>query len=243
VVNGVADTTTGRVVALVYKGGQVWQENADKLWWAKTTPTDPWSPPLGTATPPVPGVTLAVSADNTVLTNTWQTIVDANQHTWSLVNGQVSVDGQIDSTTARVVTLAYEKGQVWQENADNLWWAKTTPADQWSPDFGTSVSPVTGTGVPPQLDPISTDNVGVSTDMVGMPQMAFMQPAGDTMSGTTASGTSTMPASPMSAVSMTPSDLPSAGGPSMDANMPVSLPASSMPQDSHTMDMMMPGYS
>jgi hypothetical protein len=236
-VNGVADMTTARVVALVYKNGQVWQENADKLWWAKTTPSDQWSPPSGTATPPVAGVTLAVSADNTVLTNNWQTIVDANQHTWSIVNGQVSVDGQIDNTTANVVTLAYEKGQVWQENADSLWWAKTTPADQWSPDLGTSVSPVTGTGVMPLVDPLAPDTAAVSSDSVGMSNMAFMQP-GDTMSSTL----DMMPASPMSGVSMTPSDLPPTGSPSMDAHMSMSTPMGFMPQDSQTMDMMVPGH-
>ncbi|MFL5287197.1 MAG: hypothetical protein ACJ8AW_41070 [Rhodopila sp.] len=230
--------TTARVVALVYKNGQVWQENADKLWWAKTTPADQWSPPLGTATPPVAGVTLAVSADNTVLTNDWQTIVDANQHTWSIVNGQVSVDGQVDNTTANVVALAYEKGQIWQENTDNLWWAKTMPADQWSPDFGTSVSPVTGTGIMPLVDPLAADNVAVSSNSVGMPDMGFMQP-GTTMSSTPAM----MPASPMSGVSMTPTDLPSTGSPSMDATGSASMPMGFMPQDSQTMDMMMPAHS
>ena len=54
-VNGVADTTTGNVIALAYEKGVIWQENTANLWWSKTLPTDAWGPAAGTATSPVPG--------------------------------------------------------------------------------------------------------------------------------------------------------------------------------------------
>jgi hypothetical protein len=71
-----------------------------------------------------------------------QTIIDAARNTWSIVNGQVAVNGQTDPTTRNVIELAYKGGAVWQENTDHLWWMKTSPGDQWSPGAGTPVSPV-----------------------------------------------------------------------------------------------------
>jgi len=56
-VNGVADPTTNRVTELAYSNGHVWQENTDKLWWAKSSPTDSWSPTYGTSDNPVDGST------------------------------------------------------------------------------------------------------------------------------------------------------------------------------------------
>jgi hypothetical protein len=50
--NGVADGTTGRVIALAYEDGKIWQENADHLWWSKTKPSDNWGPTYGTSVDP-----------------------------------------------------------------------------------------------------------------------------------------------------------------------------------------------
>ena len=140
-VNGADDQTTARVIALAYKGGKIWQENADKLWWSKTAPSDQWSPPPGTPTPPE-AVPLAASADGTVVTNGLQAIIDAAQNTWSIVNEQVDVNGHIDPTTKNVIELAYKGGAIWQENTDHLWWMKASPSDQWSPPPGTPTAPV-----------------------------------------------------------------------------------------------------
>jgi len=129
------------VVALAYKGGKVWQENADKLWWGKSTPSDHWSPDSGTPTPPE-SVSLTASANKTVVTNGFQAIIDAAQNTWSIADGQVDVNGHLDPTTKNVIELAYTGGAVWQENSDHLWWMKASPSDQWSPTSGTSNSPV-----------------------------------------------------------------------------------------------------
>ena len=98
-VNGVVDQATHRVVAIGYADGKIWQENADKNWWSKTTSSDTWtqgSPPASIA-----GVVLHVSADNTVLpvTDQNQTIIDVNQNTWSFIGGQVSINGQLDPQT------------------------------------------------------------------------------------------------------------------------------------------------
>ncbi len=53
-VNGVADPTTARVIALVYENGKVWQENADLRWWSKANAADSWSPMHGTRFSPIP---------------------------------------------------------------------------------------------------------------------------------------------------------------------------------------------
>nr|WP_294529814.1 hypothetical protein [uncultured Rhodopila sp.] len=53
-VNGVADTATANVIELAYVNGTIWQENASKLWWGETTPTDSWAPAAGTAISPLP---------------------------------------------------------------------------------------------------------------------------------------------------------------------------------------------
>lgn len=52
-VNGVVDTTTSHVTELAFMGGDVWQQNAAKLWWMKTSPTDTWEPLQGTAVSPL----------------------------------------------------------------------------------------------------------------------------------------------------------------------------------------------
>ena len=61
--------------------------------------------------------------------------------------GQVAVNGLVDPTTARVTALAYENGVIWQENADRLWWSKTSPSAPWSPTYGTTRNPIQS-GVP-----------------------------------------------------------------------------------------------
>ncbi|MDB5404839.1 MAG: hypothetical protein JWQ55_6857, partial [Rhodopila sp.] len=73
------------------------------------------------------------SQDNTVISLATQSIVDAQGNAWSITGGQVAVNGIIDPTTGRVIEMAYEKGLVWQKNADNLWWSKASPTDPWEP--------------------------------------------------------------------------------------------------------------
>jgi hypothetical protein len=145
-VNGLVDTTTGNVSHLAYANGLVWQENTADLWWSKTSPTSDWSPTYGTSTVPVPldsspsGSVIGASAEGPIASFT-----DASANVWSIVNGQVAVNGVIDPATANVIELAYENGKIWQENSQGLWWSKSAPADSWDPPYGTSTNPITGT--------------------------------------------------------------------------------------------------
>jgi hypothetical protein len=72
-VNGVTDTTTGRVTELAYVNGTVWQENASAFWWGKTSPTAPWSPGAGTATSPLP-TSVTIAATQTSATVAWSQV-------------------------------------------------------------------------------------------------------------------------------------------------------------------------
>ncbi|MFL5252275.1 MAG: carbohydrate-binding domain-containing protein [Rhodopila sp.] len=70
-------------------------------------------------------------------------ITDASGNKWTITpGGQIAVNGTTDATTANVKELAYVDGKVWQENASNLWWGKTSPSASWSPTDGTSTSPL-----------------------------------------------------------------------------------------------------
>lgn len=179
VVNGVADPTTANVIEMAYENGLVWQKNANNLWWSKGTPADSWSPPNGTSVDAIPRQT--ASPDNTVLLagppgatpeDILPAFSDASGNAWSIANGQVTLNGIADPTTANVIGLAYENGQIWQENAANLWWSKTVPADQWAPSDGTPASPVqagahfevTGTY---NFGPITVQNVGETLGLYG----------------------------------------------------------------------------
>lgn len=53
-VNGTADAATANVTELAYVNGQIWQENASKLWWGKASPAASWSPKAGSSTSPLP---------------------------------------------------------------------------------------------------------------------------------------------------------------------------------------------
>ena len=179
-VNEFDDPITARVVALAYVNGQIWQENADKLWWSKTLPTDSWSPNFGTPAAPEQ-VPLQASPDNATVTTGSQAIVDASQDTWSIVNGQVDVNGTIDTTTANVVELSLVGGKVWQENSNQFWWSKTSPTAPWSPDGGTSTSPL-----PITIDPLQA-SVTISQSQVSVGatagnHMVFISGSGDTVS-------------------------------------------------------------
>ena len=92
--------------------------------------------------------TATASANDTVVATvagtSTATITDAAGNVWAVASGIVTVNGVADPTTADVIELAYVNGKVWQENANDLWWAKTTPFDQWTPNDGTPVNPVHG---------------------------------------------------------------------------------------------------
>ncbi len=88
---------------------------------------------------------LTESPDNTVVVGLSGKIVGKGLHTWAInASGLVVVDGVADASTWGVLRLAYEKGVVWQENQNHLWWGKVLPSDTWTPAAGTATSPIPG---------------------------------------------------------------------------------------------------
>ncbi|WP_428486556.1 beta strand repeat-containing protein [Rhodopila sp.] len=172
-VNGSVDLTTGNVIEMAYENGTIWQKNSANLWWSKTMPSGSWSPSYGTMVDPIPNQ--VASPNNTLLTinavgASLSAITDASGNVWSIVSGQVALNGVVDATTRSVIALAYENGTIWQKNADNLWWGKTTPASFWSPPYGTSVDPIPNQVASPNNTVIAEGNagtVGTFTDASG----------------------------------------------------------------------------
>lgn len=117
-----------------------------------------------------------ISPDNTVILLPSQSINDASGNIWSVIDGQVVVNGVADPATGNVTEMAYEKGVVWQKNSDNLWWSKASPSDAWSPPYGTSVNPT----------PISSLYVSLDNGVVLVDPAAA--PSGDAPQITDASG-------------------------------------------------------
>jgi hypothetical protein len=175
VVNDVVDQTTNRVILLAYENGKIWQENADRLWWSKTAAGDDWSPIAGTGTSPLP----VGSPDNSVVFGSGPAgIIDRNADRWTITGtGQVAVNGIPDPATNRVIALAYENGQVWQENADRLWWSKSNAAQSWMPPYGTAGSPIPAGSSPPPVTYISGAVVGYQG--MGIPSFYTVQTVDD----------------------------------------------------------------
>jgi hypothetical protein len=70
-------------------------------------------------------------------------LVDASHNLWGIDSkGIITVNGIEDSTSAGVIELAYVSGLIWQENANLLWWSKTSPAAAWLPAGGTATAPL-----------------------------------------------------------------------------------------------------
>jgi hypothetical protein len=82
------------------------------------------------------------SPNNTVISIPGQSIVDSKGNTWTISGGHVVVNGIIDHSTGNVIEMAYENGTIWQKNADNLWWSKSSPTAAWAPPFGTPIDPI-----------------------------------------------------------------------------------------------------
>ncbi|WP_428487034.1 hypothetical protein [Rhodopila sp.] len=181
-VNGIADATTGGVTELAYVGGTLWQENASKLWWGKTTPAAAWSPNNGTAASPLPVV--ASPNDSVVYAGTTTALTDAAGNLWTITSGgTVSLNGASDATTANVTELAYVNRAIWQQNSAGLWWDKTSPTAAWSPTAGTSASPLPA----PIIIAAGTASTTVGQSQVSViaasgNHMLFISGSGDTVS-------------------------------------------------------------
>jgi hypothetical protein len=127
----------GTAAMELYNGQVYGQDGKTGNWytWNQTSWTSASAPPAPKALP---------SPDNTViLAKSNAAITDATGTKWTITgDGKVAINGTPDQTTSRVIALAFEKGRVWQENADKLWWSKAKPTDAWGPAAGTSTSPV-----------------------------------------------------------------------------------------------------
>ena len=110
-------------------------------------------PAMANTPPPPPPYT--PSPDDTVIkAGSSAVITDAAGNTWGInAAALVTINGTPDTTTAHVTQLAYVGGSVWQENANNLWWAKTSPTAAWLPGPGTATSPLPATTPPPPPPP------------------------------------------------------------------------------------------
>jgi hypothetical protein len=165
---------------------EVWQASASNdIGTGVTAAPTPTPTPAPTPTPtpaPTPTPTATPSTNDTVvLAGSAAPIIDASGNAWTITSGgQVSVNGAADTTTANVTELAYVNGEVWQENASDLWWGKTSPTASWSPGAGTATSPLPAVTVPtptptptPVPTPTPTSNEltptsgGTLTDAVG----------------------------------------------------------------------------
>ena len=133
--NGVMDASTANVVEMVYfGGGEIWHKTSANAWfWKSSASRLYWS---GASTP-----FIGVSPNTYAVTEGGGSIVDASQNVWTIVAGQVVVNGVLDAITSNVIEIAYVNGAIWQENDNFLWRAKTLPANSWLPAAGTSVKP------------------------------------------------------------------------------------------------------
>jgi hypothetical protein len=118
VLNGNVDANTAGVIEMAFDGQYVWQENDHDLWWS-WQPAAPgnyrgWYPSSGTATVPVPFSPTPSGSENPII------IIDDSHNFWDISDGQVSMDGLVDATTANVIQLAIVDGQVYQENYNGL---------------------------------------------------------------------------------------------------------------------------
>lgn len=141
-VNGTVDPTTAAVELLYEHGGTIWQENSAGQWWSRTAANGAWVACSGSGLPvalPTPE-----SPDGSVLASgSTGGLQDADGNLWTIVNGQVAVNGFIDPSTANVTHLVLSHDAIWQENTAGLWWSKTTPASAWT-QGGDPLAPVAG---------------------------------------------------------------------------------------------------
>lgn len=92
------------------------------------------------------------SRSGTVIEVGGEPLADGHGNLWGITpSGLVEVNGVPDRTTANVVRLGFQNGQIWQENSASLWWGKTTPGDAWFPPEGTPVSPFDAAPMDPRI--------------------------------------------------------------------------------------------
>ena len=141
--NVTTDPTTAGVDALALVNGSIWQQaQQPPMWWQQTG--QGW----GSATSQSP---LPPSPDGSVIQPGSTTpLVDNSGNLWWInANGQVVENGAPDTGTNNVIEMALKDGTIFQENNQDLWWAKTGQGyDGWgtpgTPDGHVPTPPVPG---------------------------------------------------------------------------------------------------
>ena len=83
------------------------------------------------------------SPNNTVVVGNGVSLIGADGSIYTIDgDGQITINGVVDDTTANVDALGYGGGMVWQKNADNSWYSKVSASDTWNNYYETN-------GVPP----------------------------------------------------------------------------------------------
>ena len=163
-INGTTDTTTGKVIELAYVNGEVWQENSDKYWWGRTSPTAPWSPSPGTTTSPLPAT--PAPTPNEVTPTSGGTLSDAAGNKWTLTSaGVVQENGATVPGGAGTSAFAIVNNVLYGQDATTkAWYTYSTSAQNWSSSAAPSATliPVrapTPTPIPaPTLTPVPVLN-------------------------------------------------------------------------------------
>jgi hypothetical protein len=126
--NGVAQTETRKVTLLLYVGGVIYQENINCMWWRWTN--NAW---VATSQPAAAGIaacssphattvgTPAASANGSLIP-TVNKLIDSLGNVWTVSNGVISINGQVQTITQQVIVLLYFNGVIFQENSHCMWW-------------------------------------------------------------------------------------------------------------------------
>lgn len=73
------------------------------------------------------------SPNGTYKTGVGASVTDAKGVVYAInANGQITINGKVDPTTARVDALGFYDGLVWQKNADNSWYSKSSATATWA---------------------------------------------------------------------------------------------------------------
>jgi hypothetical protein len=126
---------SANVIALLFYGGVIYQENMAKLWWS-------WN---GTTWVYVGADPRKVSAGDTS-TPAASVLVDGGHDVWTVVSGVVYRNGAKAGYSAQVIELLYLGGVIYQENSAKGWW-------KWSGGAWVAVSDPVSSPPPPAPPP------------------------------------------------------------------------------------------
>ena len=87
------------------------------------------------------------SPNNTVVLGIGASVTGVDDSVYAInSDGQITIDGVVDTTTANVDALGYANGVIWQKNADNSWYSKISASDTWANYYEVNGVPPVSTG-------------------------------------------------------------------------------------------------